>query len=180
MILARQFRPCPQQVPHELPGGFVEPAIDPAGTTAALLEESGYQGTVQPVTGVWDDAHSNAIRHASAADCVKAAEPRPEHSESIDTIPIPLDLFRSEVLRKGPRTDAAAAHPALDHLGPLQPRPAGPTRNPHLTERVHCEEPDRHHRLVHRHPATDAHRHPRPRPGRRQGPPGCAPAPTRS
>ncbi|WP_282204258.1 NUDIX domain-containing protein [Kitasatospora fiedleri] len=49
VILARQFRPGPRRILHELPGGFVEPATDPAATAAAeLLEETGYQGTVQP------------------------------------------------------------------------------------------------------------------------------------
>ncbi|WP_111557146.1 NUDIX domain-containing protein [Kitasatospora sp. SolWspMP-SS2h] len=63
MVLARQFRPCPQRVLHELPGGSVEPAVGPAGTAAAgLLEETGYQGSVRPVTEVRDDACSDAIR----------------------------------------------------------------------------------------------------------------------
>ncbi len=55
----------------------------------------------------------------AATDCVKVAEPRPEHTEFIDTILMPLDRFRSEVLRKGQLTDAEAAYLALDHLGLL-------------------------------------------------------------
>lgn len=121
VILARQFRPGPAAVLHELPGGFVEPGDDPAGTAAAeLLQETGYRGTVQPVTTCWDDAYSNVERHVFAAtDCVRVAEPTPERTEFIDIVLIPLATFRSDVLRRGALTDAEAAYLALDHLGLL-------------------------------------------------------------
>ncbi|MET9616707.1 NUDIX hydrolase [Kitasatospora indigofera] len=121
VILARQFRPGPAAFLHELPGGFVEPSADPAGTAAAeLLEETGHRGTLRAVATCWDDAYSNVRRHVFAAtDCVKVAEPAPGRTEFVDVVLMPLDTFRSTVLRRGRMTDVEAAYLALDHLGLL-------------------------------------------------------------
>ncbi|MCX5214486.1 NUDIX hydrolase [Kitasatospora sp. NBC_00240] len=121
VILARQFRPGPAAFLDELPGGFVDPGDDPADTAAAeLLQETGHRGTVQAVTTCWDDAYSNVRRHVFAAtDCVKVADPTPERTEFIEIVLLPLDTFRSTVLRRGRMTDVEAAYLALDHLGLL-------------------------------------------------------------
>ncbi|MFF1873033.1 NUDIX hydrolase [Kitasatospora herbaricolor] len=121
VILARQFRPGPAAFLHELPGGFVEPGDDPADTAAAeLLQETGHRGALQAVTTCWDDAYSNVRRHVFAAtDCVKVAEPTLDRTEFVDTVLMPLDTFRSTVLRRGRMTDVEAAYLALDHLGLL-------------------------------------------------------------
>ncbi|MGW3076380.1 MULTISPECIES: NUDIX hydrolase [unclassified Kitasatospora] len=118
VILARQYRPGPGRVLHELPGGYVEPGECAADAIAReLLEETGYQGDVREVGSYWLDAYADTRRHAFVAtDCVKIREPRPERTEFIDVVTLDLAEFRTRVLRAGEMTDTAAAYLALDQL----------------------------------------------------------------
>ncbi|MFD4400275.1 NUDIX hydrolase [Kitasatospora sp. NPDC058397] len=121
VILARQYRPGPDRVLYELPGGFIEPGEEAAEAVAReLLEETGYQGEVHAAGPYWHDAYSTALRIAFyATGCAKVAEPTPERTEFIDVVTLPLPEFRSTVLRRGQMTDTAAAYLALDRLGLL-------------------------------------------------------------
>ncbi|MER8105799.1 NUDIX hydrolase [Kitasatospora sp. NPDC094016] len=121
VILARQYRPGPNQVLYELPGGFLEPGEEALDAIAReLLEETGYQGEVHAAGPYWLDAYSNALRFAFfATDCVKVAEPTPERNEFIDVVTLDLAEFRARVLRRGQMTDTAAAYLALDVLNLL-------------------------------------------------------------
>ncbi|WP_369184904.1 NUDIX hydrolase [Streptomyces sp. Y1] len=116
VILARQYRPGPDRVLYELPGGFLEPGEEPADAIAReLLEETGYRGEMRAAGPYWHDAYSNAQRFAFlATDCVKVAEPRPERTEFIEVVMLTLQEFRTRVLRQGGLTDTAAAYLALD------------------------------------------------------------------
>ncbi|MGW2873216.1 NUDIX hydrolase [Kitasatospora sp. NPDC001225] len=121
VILARQYRPGPDRVLYELPGGLLDPgeqAVDAAARE--LLEETGYRGQARAAGSYWLDAYSDVRRYAFVAtDCVKVAEPRPERNEFIDVTTVDLDDFRTRVLRSGEMTDTAAAYLALDALGLL-------------------------------------------------------------
>ncbi|MGA5817153.1 NUDIX hydrolase [Kitasatospora sp. NPDC094028] len=121
VILARQYRPGPDQVLYELPGGFLEPGEQaPDAIARELLEETGYQGDVHAAGPYWLDAYSNSRRFAFfATDCIKVAEPTPERTEFIDVVTFDLAEFRSRVLRRGEMTDTAAAYLALDVLNLL-------------------------------------------------------------
>ncbi|MFF7995770.1 NUDIX hydrolase [Kitasatospora xanthocidica] len=121
VILARQYRPGPDRVLYELPGGFLEPGEEAADAIAReLLEETGYQGRIHLAGPYWHDAYSNALRFAFfATDCVKVAEPQPERTEFIDVVTLTLDEFRTRVLHRGELTDTAAAYRALDMLNLL-------------------------------------------------------------
>lgn len=121
VILARQYRPGPARVLYELPGGFIEPGEQAVDAIAReLLEETGYSGHVHPAGPYWHDAYSDVRRFVFfATDCVKVAEPQPEHTEFIEVVTLPLEEFRSRVLRQGELTDTAAAYVALDMLNLL-------------------------------------------------------------
>ncbi|MEV8328285.1 NUDIX hydrolase [Kitasatospora sp. NPDC056731] len=121
VVLARQYRPGPDRVLYELPGGFIEPGEEAAEAVAReLLEETGYQGEVHAAGPYWHDAYSTALRFAFyATGCAKVTEPTPERTEFIDVVTLPLPEFRSTVLRRGQMTDTAAAYLALDRLGLL-------------------------------------------------------------
>ncbi|MDH6129283.1 NUDIX hydrolase [Kitasatospora sp. GP82] len=121
VILARQYRPGPDRVLYELPGGVLEPGEDALDAVVReLLEETGYQGEVHAAGPYWLDAYSN-VRHFAffATGCVKVAEPTPERTEFIDVVTFGLAEFRSRVLRSGEMTDTAAAYLALDVLNLL-------------------------------------------------------------
>ncbi|MEV5570135.1 NUDIX hydrolase [Spirillospora sp. NPDC052269] len=118
VILARQYRPGPNRVLYELPGGSIDPgeqALD--AVRRELLEETGYRGEVRAAGSYWHDAYSDALRFVFVAtNCVKVAEPQPERTEFIDVVTLALDEFRTRVLRRGELTDTAAAYLALDTL----------------------------------------------------------------
>ncbi|MFF7458322.1 NUDIX hydrolase [Kitasatospora sp. NPDC008115] len=121
VILARQYRPGPDRVLYELPGGFIEPDEEARDAIAReLLEETGYQGELHAAGAYWHDAYSNARRFAFVATgCAKVAEPRPERTEFIEVVTLGLHEFRTRVLRTGEMTDTAAAYLALDTLNLL-------------------------------------------------------------
>ncbi|AEW94573.1 MULTISPECIES: NUDIX hydrolase [Streptomycetaceae] len=118
VILARQYRPGPDRVLYELPGGYVEPGEQAVDAIAReLLEETGYSGKVRPAGAYWHDAYSTVQKYAFVAtDCIKTTEPAPERTEFIDVVTLTLEEFRTRVLRTGEMTDTAAAYLALDLL----------------------------------------------------------------
>ncbi|MFD5086675.1 NUDIX hydrolase [Kitasatospora sp. NPDC058201] len=121
ILLTRQFRPGPQALLYELPGGVVEPGEAPEhAASRELAEETGYRGTVELAAAAWHDAYSNARRYAFVAtDCTPASRPAPDRDEFIEVVTMPLEEFRATVLRRGLLTDVGPAYLGLDHLGLL-------------------------------------------------------------
>ncbi len=117
VILARQFRPGPQRVLDELPGGVVDEGEDPlAAARRELLEETGYEGELTPIGSQWAGAYSAHRRHGFVATgCTRVAEPD-AGDEHIEVVLMPLAEFR-EHLRRGELTDAGLAWAGLDALG---------------------------------------------------------------
>jgi ADP-ribose pyrophosphatase len=115
VILVREFRPGPEAVLLELPGGIVEPGQAPIeAARAELFEETGYQGDVVEAGTILKDAYATNTKHVFAAtSCDKVGEPE----EPLFTEPVlmPLAEFRAH-LRSGRLTDADAAYRALEHL----------------------------------------------------------------
>lgn len=116
VVLVREFRPGPEEVLLELPGGVVE--LDQAPIEAAraeLLEETGYEGELIEVGTLLKDAYATNTKYVFAAtDCRPVAEP--EAPELTEPVLMPLGAFRSH-LRGGRLTEVDAAYLALDHLG---------------------------------------------------------------
>jgi ADP-ribose diphosphatase len=120
VILARQFRPGPEAVLLELPGGAVEDGETPlAAIQRELLEETGYSGDFQYLGHSFHCDYSTRISHTFVATaCHKVAEPTPDAHEAIEVVELPLDAFKEHV-RGGQMTDTGAAYHALDFLGLL-------------------------------------------------------------
>jgi ADP-ribose pyrophosphatase len=118
VVLVEEFRPGPETILLELPGGVVEPGEAPIeAARAELLEETGYEGDLVAVGTVVRDAYATNVKHAFAATrCRRVADP--EQPELTAPTLMPLEAFR-EHLREGKLTDAEVAYRALDELGLL-------------------------------------------------------------
>ncbi|WP_406113529.1 NUDIX hydrolase [Kitasatospora purpeofusca] len=121
IVLTRQFRPGPQALLYELPGGVIDRGESPEVAAAReLAEETGYRGKVEHVTAVWHDAYSNGVRHACVAtDCTPTARIAHDRNEFIEVVLMELAEFRDTVLRRGLLSDVGPAYLGLDHLGLL-------------------------------------------------------------
>ena len=120
VILVNQYRPGPDMVLMELPGGATE--IDETPERAAeieLLEETGYRGKMRFVTRVFDCAYSTIYRYCFVAtDCEKVKQQKLDKAEFARVAQISLEEFR-ELLRSGKMTDVEVGYLGLDYLGLL-------------------------------------------------------------
>jgi len=115
VILAKQFRPGPEKVLMELPGGGAHAGEDFTQAIAReLLEETGYQGEITFVGTSIMDAYSSGIRHNFLArNCVKVQEPENDPQEPIEVVLLSLNEFRHH-LQTGELSDVTTGYLALD------------------------------------------------------------------
>jgi len=120
IILVKQFRPGPQKIIAELPGGGVDKNEDPlTAIKREFWEESGYTGDFELVTESMINAYSGAVRyHFVAKNCKKIAEPKNSDDEITEVIIMDLDEFKKH-LRSGQLSDIATGYFGLEHLGLL-------------------------------------------------------------
>ena len=118
VVLVEEFRPGPEAILLELPGGVVDSGTTPIDAARAeLLEETGYEGDLIEIGSLIRDAYATNRKHVFAArDCRRVAEP--ERPDLTAPVLIPLGEFR-EHLRGGRLTDSEVAYRALDELGLL-------------------------------------------------------------
>jgi len=120
VILARQFRPGPEVVYDEMPGGAIDPGEEPDVAAAReLLEETGYQGDLHFVVKIPISGYTSGFRHCYIAhDCEKVAEPNPDPTEFIEVVVKPLYDFVQQV-RAGQLTDVDVAYLGLSSYSGL-------------------------------------------------------------
>lgn len=120
VVLARQFRPGPEAVLLEIPGGGIEPGETPEqAAQRELLEETGYSGELHALGVSVECAYSTMRRYNFAAvNCRRSGPPQPDENEFIEVIEVSLDEFRAH-LRGGQLSDVETGYLALDTLGLL-------------------------------------------------------------
>ncbi len=109
VIVARQFRPGPEKVMDELPGGFVDAGETPEmSARRELLEETGYQaGEITYLGAIHKDTFMNATWHGFLArDCMKQTDQQKlEYEEHVE-----IDLISIEQLIDNAKNDRMTDH----------------------------------------------------------------------
>jgi ADP-ribose pyrophosphatase len=120
VVLARQYRPGPDTMLDEIPGGAVEAGEDVAAAARReLLEETGYSGTVEVIAQTWLSGAARTRRFAALVrDAARVSEPQNQAGEFCEVALVSLAQFR-EHLRSGQLTDVDLGYLALDHAGLL-------------------------------------------------------------
>ncbi|TWW08527.1 hypothetical protein E3A20_23430 [Planctomyces bekefii] len=122
VILARQFRPGPNRVLDELPGGGPEPGeTNVAAAARELLEETGYQaGEMLSLGFPLECAYSDVRREAFLAlGCVKIGEPELDPNEFIEPVLKTIPEFVRQ-LALGDCTDPEVGWMGLYRLGKVK------------------------------------------------------------
>lgn len=119
VIVARQFRPGPERLMDELPGGLVEKGEDKeVAVRRELLEETGYEaGEITFLGTMYYDSYFNGHRHCFLATNCKLSEsgPAPDEREFIEVRLITIDELLDNA-RQGKLTDPGVVLLAYEEL----------------------------------------------------------------
>ncbi|NMB91239.1 NUDIX hydrolase [candidate division WWE3 bacterium] len=117
VILTEQFRPGPEKLLREIPGGAIDSGESPLeAIQRELKEETGYSGKLEYLGKTYRSAYSTGIKHFFLAkDCIKEAEPTKEEGEFIAVKEIEMNEFL-QIVKSGDLTDLDGALLALNAL----------------------------------------------------------------
>ncbi len=120
VILAKQFRPGPEKILLELPGGGIEKKETPLATAKReLLEETGYAGDFKFVRKSLHCGYSNRVRYNFVAiNCEKKQNISNPEDEFTSCVLMSMTKFRKH-LQNGQLTDIATGYLGLDYLNLL-------------------------------------------------------------
>lgn len=120
LVMVRQFRPGPDRVVLNLPGGFVDAGETPEQAAAReLAEETGYVSERLSLVATAMSASSVGRRHVVIAhDCVPGAPMNLDEYEDCEPVVVDVATVRAE-LRAGRMTGNELVYLGLDHAGLL-------------------------------------------------------------
>lgn len=121
VLIARQFRPGPEMIIDELPGGAIDKGEDPIeAMKRELLEETGYTGDLEYLGKSMSCAYSTRIvHHFLARNCEKTQELYLEDTEFVEVIEKSIEEFKKQV-EEGMFSDNTTAYRGLKRLGFLK------------------------------------------------------------
>lgn len=119
VLMIKVFRPGPDKILIELPGGFNDEGLTPEeAIKKELLEETGYTGNFKLMGQSYEDAYWTMQRcHFVATNCKKIQDPEQEFDEKgMEIVLLSIDEFKKH-LRSGELTDPETGYMGLLELG---------------------------------------------------------------
>lgn len=131
VVCFRQFRPGPEKILNELPGGGIEAddlkqsddnSIQEISLIAAareLREETGYTAELEYIGSYYRDAYTNGLWHMVVGqNAVKSSQQQLDPTEFGELKLLALQDFKKELFA-GNMTDTTCGYAGLNHLGLL-------------------------------------------------------------
>jgi ADP-ribose pyrophosphatase len=122
IVVARQFRPGPEKIMDEIPGGYVDVGEDPeVAARRELLEETGYRAGTMTCLGEFNrDSYVNGRwYYYLATDCEQVGEQALDHDEFVSVELRSIHEF-IDTAKRGDMTDPYAVLAAYDQLIEIQ------------------------------------------------------------
>jgi len=117
-VMARQYRPAPNMIMNELPGGGSSDGdkSPEEGIKREFLEETGFTGDFKLIGSSYNDCYSTRKRHHFVAtNCRKITEPKNDDTEFTEPVLLSLEELKKSI-EKGEITDSETALRGLIYL----------------------------------------------------------------
>ncbi len=116
-VFAKQYRPGPEKIIMDVPGGLIDEGEDPKeAMVRELREETGYIGDVKLVATNLNDAYSTRLRYNFlVTNAKKITDQVGEDKNRIDVVELSFEELRAH-LATGELSDVATVYYGLDHL----------------------------------------------------------------